>query len=235
MATFAVIEVPARFGDTESSLAWLDNILPDVRADVVLLPETCLTGYVSPQGEFDLQSFAEPLNGPLARALAKRAQNLGIHLGWPLVERDGTRFFNSYCISDPAGQLVAHYRKRHPWYPETWAAAGEEPYPVCTIAGVEVTIAVCFDIHFLADEAAEVLDRVDVLLFPSAWVEAEAEPDGRNEIFAALTRRFGVGIVNANWGPGDVVLAGQGGSRIVGPDGREVARAGICGVATGAL
>jgi hypothetical protein len=51
-------------------------------------------------------------------------------------------------------------------------------------------------------------------LFPSAWVD-EDETDGREVIFARLVRRFGISIVNANWGAGSPALQGQGGSRIV--------------------
>jgi hypothetical protein len=39
-----------------------------------------------------------------------------------------------------------------------------------------------------------------------------------------LAQRFDLTIVNANWGPGDVAVPGQGGSCVVGPDGRVLAR-----------
>src|SRR5262249_4731408 len=91
------------------------------------------------------------------------------------------------------------------------------------IGELTATIAICFDVHFLADEAADALSTSDVLLFPSAWVDERAGEDARGPIFAELTRRFGVAIVNANWAPSIPRLPGQGGSRIVGRDGRPLA------------
>jgi predicted amidohydrolase len=75
-----------------------------------------------------------------------------------------------------------------------------------------VTIAVCFDVHFLADDAAHALDAADLLLFPSAWVEEE---DSRPSMLPALARRHRIAVANANWGPGLVRIAGQGGSSIL--------------------
>lgn len=218
MGTFAVLEAPARFGDVAGTMAWIDEALPKVHADVVLLPEACLTGYVSPQGSFDLTRFGEPLDGPTARAMSERARKHGIHLGAPLIEKDGEKHFNTYCIYAPDGTRVVRHRKRHPWFPEVWASPGDAPHPVFEIGGVRATIAICYDVHFLEEEAADVLESVDVLIFPSAWVDVDGDPDAREEIFRRLTIRFRISIANANWGPGDVRILGQGGSRIVGPD-----------------
>ena len=221
MTTFGVIEVPARFGDVAGQMAWIDDALPKVRADVVLLPETCLTGYVSPAGSFDLARFGEPLTGPTAHAMSERARVHGIHLGAPIIEKgEGGRHFNSYCIYAPDGRRLGRYRKRPPGFPEVWASAGDEPRPIFEIGDVRATIAICYDVHFLGLEAADVLDAVDVLIFPSAWVQGDDAPDGREEIFRRLTIRFRISIANPNWGPGDPQVLGQGGSRIVGPDGR---------------
>jgi predicted amidohydrolase len=232
MPTFATVEVPARHGDVAGVIAWLDRVLPTVAADVVLLPEACITGYVSPEGDSDLRRFAEELGGPLEQEMAERARRLGVYLGWPLIEREGDRYFNTYCVTAPDGARLVHYRKRHPWYLETWADPGENPHPVFSLLGMRVTLAVCFDIHFLTEEAGVLLDQADVLLFPSAWVE---KADSRASLFLNLARAHRVSIVNANWGVGDVVVPGQGASRIVGADGRELARAPLGGVAVAEL
>jgi 5-aminopentanamidase len=121
-------------------------------------------------------------------------------------------------VVDPGGELLAHYRKRHPWYPERWASRGTLPYPRMQIAGLRLTLALCYDVHFVAAEARDTLAAADVLLFPSAWVEDDAT-DLRADIFASLVHRFGLTVVNANWGQGQPRLPGQGRSRIAGPGG----------------
>ncbi|HVY47953.1 MAG TPA: carbon-nitrogen hydrolase family protein, partial [Minicystis sp.] len=144
----------------------------------------------------------------------------------PLVEREGDRCFNAALAFDASGARLARYRKRHPWYPEGWAAPLGARFEAFELAGLRCAIAICFDIHFVKDEAADVLSAIDVLAFPSAWVDEAPGEDARGPILEDLARRFGVAVVNANWSTASRPrVLGQGGSRIVAPDGRELARA----------
>ncbi len=217
-----VLELPASWADPRSALARVEQHLASVPAGhLVLLPEASLTGYVSPKLEFDLSPMAEPLEGETSRALSDLARRHGVHLVGPLIERDGPRLYNSLIGFDPRGRRFLHYRKRHPWLPERWATPGDLPWPVVDVEGLSVTAALCFDLHFLADEAAEALGSADLLLFSSAWVEDEG--DTRRPLLVGLARRFGLHVANANWGPGAVRMPGQGGSVILGPDGTVLA------------
>jgi predicted amidohydrolase len=219
----AVLELPARWNEPSLVLAEIERLLGSAPApDLAVLPETAITGYVSPGRDFDLRPFAEPLRGATATRLAALARAHGCHLAAPLVERDGDRTFNTTLVLSPDGALLARYRKRHPWYPETWATPGDEPPPVLDLGGARVTFAVCFDIQFVADDAASELRAADVLVFPSAWVERD---DSRDSVLPELARRFDVAIVNANWGVGAPRVPGQGRSRILGRDGEVLAMA----------
>ena len=223
MVRVTALELPARWAEPEAAFA-------DVRAllargpgtDVVLLPEASLTGYVTEELEADLSPFAEPLDGPTVARLTAIARENRVHLVGPLILREDAGIFNAMAVLDPDGRLVATYRKRHPWYVETWATPGAAPLATFSAGGVTFAIAICFDVHFLEAESAGELEAADVLLFPSAWVE---RPDTRPEMLARLAKRFGVAIVNANWGPGAPRVWGQGGSRIVGPDGELLGEA----------
>jgi hypothetical protein len=57
-------------------------------------------------------------------------------------------------------------------------------------------------------------------VFPSAWVD-DGPDDLRGPIFDGLARRFGLVVANANWGPGEPRVRGQGRSRIVRPTGES--------------
>ena len=119
---------------------------------------------------------------------------------------------------------MLHYRKRHPWAPEVWATPGKGPLPLLTIAGHTVTLAICFDLHFLRDESAAELTAADTLLFASAWVD---ETDAlRMTLLTGLAITFSLNVVNANWGPGAPRIKGQGNSLIVDPAGHPLARGG---------
>ena len=213
-----MLELAASYGEPARVLAEIDaHLAAGPATDVVVIPEAALHGYVSPERDFDLSRFAEPLAGPTARATAALAAKHGVYLTGSLVLDEGGALFNAMTCFGPSGEPVFVYRKRHPWYPETWATAGSERPPVVTIAGKQITIAVCFDVHFIAEDAAGELAAADVLVFPSAWVE---RPDTRADKLAVLARQFDLQIANANWAPGVVRVPGQGGSCHVAADGR---------------
>lgn len=216
----AIAQYPARYNDIVGALGWLEAQLEQQTAGLVLLPETAFTGYVSPQGDFDLSGFAEALDGFTARACANLARRYRTALAVPLIERDGPRCFNSLLLFNRDGERIGHWRKRHPWMPETWATPGNLGTPVVELDGVRICAGICFDIHFIADDAPDALHAADLFLFPSAWVEDE---DSRPERLAALAAGFNLAVVNANWGAGHPRLPGQGHSQIYAAGGQRVA------------
>ena len=215
-----ILELPARWDACEEMLASVDAAIRPA-TDLVLLPEASLTGYLSPEGDADLSPFAEPLDGPTSRACAALAAKHRVHLVAPLVLREGAALYNAMVCHAPDGTRPFVYCKRHPWLPETWATRGLEPLPVVRIADRVVTIAICYDIHFLPRESAAQLEAADVLLFPSAWVE---EPDFRIPRLQRLAESFQLTIANANWGPGQIEVPGQGNSCVIARDREVIAR-----------
>jgi 5-aminopentanamidase len=243
----SVLELPARWADADEALDDVDALLshPHAPTDLAILPEMSLAGYVSPEGEFDLSRFAEPITGSTVQRAAELARRHRAHLVVPLVLAEDDRLYNAAVVVGPRGDVVATYRKRHPWFPEQWATRGEQPSPLFEIGGLRVTIAICYDGHFLADDTADILARADLLIFMSAWVDeedldksrrsrslgvggvsplVEAEPqDSRMPLLRDLSRRFGISIANANWGPGTILVPGQGGSCILDGEARLLA------------
>jgi 5-aminopentanamidase len=218
--TVACLELPAAFGNVSERLEVLDRELAGRPAcDLVLLPECALTGYVSPTLDFDLRPFAEHRDGSLCQALATLAKKHRVALVGGFVERDGDRFFNSTIGFEASGSFLFRYQKRHPWYPETWATPGSNPLPLFQFGHFTFSCAVCFDAHFLEAESALELETADVLLFPSAWVD---ETESRPPLLQHLALRFGLDVVNANWGHGTPRLLGQGDSVVIGRNGQRI-------------
>ena len=216
-----VLELAASWGEPQRVLTEIDARLAHGQpTDLVVVPEAALHGYVSAAGDFDLTRFAEPIDGPTARGCADLAMARGVHLIASLVLREDDALYNAMTCFAPSGELVFVYRKRHPWMPETWATAGPLPPPVVEINGHTVTIAVCYDVHFLRRDAVRELEAADVLVFPSAWVE---RPDTRAQRLQRLAQQFGVHVINANWAAGVVRVPGQHGSCVIAPDGSLVA------------
>lgn len=217
----SVLELPARWNDVAGALAEVDRLLAERPTDLAILPEMALTGYVSPEAEFDLAPFAEPLDGSTVRAIAELAAEHEANIVAPLVLADGEALYNAAVLVGPDRQVRTTYRKRHPWIPERWATPGSAPPPLVRVGPLTVTIAICYDGHFLPDDAADVLAEADLLVFTSAWVDEE---DSRMPLLRSLARRFRLAVANANWAPGIVRVPGQGGSCVLGADGEVLAR-----------
>ena len=225
----AVLELPARWERPGGarSIDVAARLAAGPRADLVLLPEASLCGYVGPGRDFDLARFAEPIDGATATACAALARDHAVHLVAPLVLREAGALYNAMACFRSARRARVRLLQA-----ASVAARGRgrrrdrTPPPVVDIAGVRVTIAICFDLHFAGDDMAGEPTDADLLLFASAWVE---RPDTRPARLCALASRFGVHVANANWAPGVVRVPGQGGSCAIAPDGKLIATAALAG------
>ncbi len=205
------LELPARWSSPAVQVAQVSRLVAAGSTDVLLLPEASFTGYVSPALDFNLRPQAVPLAQGV-EALQALAVALACDVVGPVIEREGSRCFNAMVGVGPDGAPWLHYRKRHPWFPETWASRGDLPFPLVERHGLTFTMGICFDVHFLAAEAARELTEADVLLFPSAWVSDEA--DTKVTLLTDLATSFELTVLNANWGVGEPPIVGQGGSMV---------------------
>ncbi len=221
------LQLPARHDAFDEQVRTAELLLEQGPAtDVVLFNEAAFTGYVSSKSDFDLTRFAEPFDGRAMSTLIHFARRYDCLVVGPLIERDGEQCFNSLLGVVPSGDVMIHYRKHHPWFPETWATPGPKPDTTLLWRGVTLTTAICFDVHVLAAEAQESLTNAEVLLFSSAWVDEGPGLDARPGHLSTLATTFDLAILNANWGEGRPRLFGQGGSLAMGPSGKSGPRLG---------
>ena len=220
----AALQLPLVWGDKAAAFDLLEAqlaALSDVR--LVLLPEAFITGYLSPEGRFDLRPYAETIDGESRQRFAALAKQFNVALAVPLIEQAGQQYFNSMLFLDEHGALLGHYRKRHPWFPEKWASPGDLGFPVFLWGGCRLCMAICFDLHFLGKERGRELKQADLLLISSVWVEEEG--DTRTPQLQNLAKKFQVNILNTNWAQSIPRLPSQGGSIILDAQGNTLARA----------
>ncbi len=250
-ATFrvAAIQCSSVFGDPEANRAGLARLVRQAAgggAKVVVLPETAVAGYLTPDLKttwqvggravsaglrgVDPAGVAETVPGPSTRLFAGLARELGVYLTVPLLEVDrGTgAYYNTSVLLGPDGRMLLHYRKRDPWpwAERGWAERGDRGNPVVDTPLGRLGLLICYDIH---DQAA-VMGRlkVDVLLYSVAWVE-DAGSTWFEQRLPAIARREGLAIVAANWTvPAGMTPAwhGYGQSRVIDAGGNVLARAG---------
>ena len=134
-------------------------------------------------GGSDLLAGAEPLDGPSLAAARNWARELGVHLvaGSIAELADGEeRLFNTSTLIDPAGEIVAAYRKIHMFdvevggvvYRESEHEQPGEEIVVAEVDEVEVGLTVCYDLRFPELYRILAVRGARVITVPSAFTLA---------------------------------------------------------------
>ena len=146
-------------------------------ARLVVLPE--VFAWRGPRADED--AIPEPIPGPTTTALAGLARELGLYLcGGSLLERVAgePRAFNTSCLFDPTGSLIARYRKIHLFdvdlpgrvtvQESATRAPGDQAVTAATTLGT-LGLSVCYDLRFPELYRALARGGAEILLAPSAF------------------------------------------------------------------
>jgi len=171
--------------DKERNLEVAGRLVAEAAADgaqLVALPEKWnLLGSAA-----DLDAGAEALDGPTLTAVGSWARELGVWvLAGSIAERrtGADRLFNTSCVVDPAGGLMATYSKVHMFdvdvggvsYRESEREQPGDELVLADVGGVEVGMSVCYDLRFPELYRVLAVRGARVLTVPSAFTT----PTGR--------------------------------------------------------
>ena len=203
-------------------------------AGFVVLPELWRTG------PFELEATlgaAEYIDGPMVSALSTLAAELGIWLhGGSFLERarrgregpaDSTQIYNTSLLFDPAGDLVASYRKRHLFGFDSGEAAlidaGDEVVVVDTPIG-PTGLATCYDLRFPEHFRALMEAGAEAIIVSSGWPEVRISHWQVLCRARAIENQVNLLACNAAGVSGAVPLGGR--SNVLDPWGDVLAEAG---------
>jgi predicted amidohydrolase len=183
-----------------------------------------------------MRAAAEPLEGPTVAWAREQARVHGLHLvAGSFVERDGEALFNTSCLFDEAGTLVAAYRKVHLFDVEVEGAATREsatfssgPGPVVAPLGHGplLGLTVCYDLRFPELYRIEALLGARIVSVPAAFTRATGEAHWELLLRArAVEDQVGV-VAGAQWGASPDGIVRHGHALVVDPWGRVLADAG---------
>jgi len=186
MSHFTVAAVAAPFGrDLDQCFASIARILDEARdagADLVVLPEAALGGYLadlSGQGSSvaDLPP-ALTVDGPEVKRMADLAGELTVCVG--MCERDGDRRYNTaVCVHD--GAVLGVHRKVHlPIREDASYDAGTGFGAFETPVG-RLGMMICYDKAFPESGRCLALDGAAVIACMSAWPGSRTLAAGRLE------------------------------------------------------
>jgi predicted amidohydrolase len=233
----AVCQMNAGGGDVEANEATAIGLLEEAAAagaDLATLPE--LWPSYGSQGW--LRELAEPVPGPRTERLARiaRARSMWV-LGGSVPERDDGRVFNTSCLFDRTGELVARYRKIHlfdvdipgqpPMRESALFAEGSELVSHETDEA-RVGLSICYDVRFPELYRGLMALGAEILLVPSAFTRVTGEAHWEVLLRARAIEDQCFVVAPAQWGPWGAPEDGRrthGHSMIVDPWGRVLVEA----------
>jgi len=173
---------------------------------------------------------AEALDGAFVTALGRLAVDLGVHIVAGMLEKtpDPDRVRNTLIAVDPAGQVVARYRKLHLYdafgvRESDRVLAGDIEAPeTFDVAGITVGLQTCYDIRFPEVTRRLVDAGADLVLVPAEWVPGPLKEQHWRTLVTARALENTIYIAAADHAP----PGGVGASMVVDPMGVELATLG---------
>ena len=164
--------------DPEDNRDRLERLTPS-DADLVVFPEAFARDFG--EAGSDVSAYAEPVDGPFARAVAQVAADRGTTVLAGMFETSGdpARPWNTLVMR---GAVSADYRKVHLYdsfgYRESdRLSPGEISAVTVELGGLTLGLMTCYDLRFPEQARALVDAGADVLVVPSAWVAGERKVD----------------------------------------------------------
>lgn len=207
---------------------WVRRCAEETSADLVVLPETCTTGFAPGLSALDLWAIVDELPGPLTEPLDDAAAELGVHLVYGAYERgpEPGVVFNTAVLTGPGGDLLGRYRKTHPFYTEIvsgggWVTPGDEACVVETELGA-IGLVICFDGDYPELVRICALLGAEIIVRPSALLRSADIWELTNRARAYDNHVYVVGSNATGVDPGGTIYFGN--SMIVTPVAEVVAR-----------
>lgn len=191
----AAVQFGPEFGEVEANLDRVLALTAGEKADLFVLPELALSGYVFGSKD-ELLALSQAEDAPELDRIADAAAAMKAVIVVGFAERAGTEVFNSALLAGPDGER-AIYRKIHLFDREKdLFTPGDRPPEVVEVRGVRYGLMICFDWIFPETARTLALKGADVLCHPANLVlpycqDAMVTRCIENRVFAVTANRTG--------------------------------------------
>lgn len=192
-------------------------------ARLLIAPEMILSGYnIGPEA---IAERAETVDGASSRTIAGLAERYQIAILYGYPEREGSKIFNAVQLLDRDGTRLANYRKTHLFgdIDRNAFSPGTDAGAVFDLDGWRTGLLICYDVEFPENVRRLALAGADFVAVPTAVMQ----PYDFVSTHMVPTRAFEnqVFVAYANRCASENGLEYIGQSCVVGPDGKDLARA----------
>lgn len=176
----AGIQMSQVAGDRQANISTaMEAITASPGHDIYVLPELSSSGY-SQKVFQSLEDLAEDVTGPSFKAFSDLAKKQKCFICYGFPKRAGNGRFNiSTSVVDRNGTLVANYDKWHVCSTgvcceKDFFSSGKTPLAAFDVNGIQVGLAICYDIRFPEPARKLTLEKkISLLLHPGGWPRDE--------------------------------------------------------------
>ncbi|MFX1321018.1 MAG: nitrilase-related carbon-nitrogen hydrolase [Promethearchaeota archaeon] len=189
------IQTSPIFGEKEKNFEQVRELISNVKADLLVLPELFATGYTFISKK-EAESLSEGSDGQTAHFLKDLSKMTSAIIVGGFIEKDKDKIFNSAMIVSDS-ELLGVYRKLHLYYKEKlWFNPGDKPLKVYEINGVNIGIMICFDWIFPETTRTLAILGTDIIAHPANLVlpycqKAMITRCLENRVYAVTANRIG--------------------------------------------
>jgi len=168
----AAVQMPTVLFDNATNLANMVARTEEAAANgaqLVVLPETAVTGYMYAILEEALP-YAEEVPGPSTAVLGAAAQRLGIYIVYGTIERKGIDLYDTAILVGPEGYIGKYRKTTTGWHGEAMIFTRDihSGYPVFQTAIGRIAMGICYDGSFPEPARVPALRGVDIFAYPYA-------------------------------------------------------------------
>jgi len=213
------------FGDKKANLQKITQTLSQIKADLIVLPELCNTGY-SFKNCKELFGLSEKIpDGETSQTLLTLAQKKNLFIIAGLAEKEKSQVYNSAILVTP-DQKAYTYRKAHLFFEEKFIFnRGNTKFRTYQCNKIKIGIIICFDYIFPEASRTLALAGAQIICHPSNLILPYAQKMTitraiENRVFFIMANRIGTEKRTGKY------LKFNGRSQIISPTGDILAKAG---------
>lgn len=215
----AAVQFHPQFLEKARNMLRLCEIVETIDADLIVLPELCLSGYFFATIN-EIASIAHSSEDECFAPFTALAKKKNCAIVYGFAEKSGERFYNSAACLTPHG-VQGIYRKTHLFAEEKkWFTPGDSGFFTFQHQDACIGVLICFDWRFPEAARSLALLGADIICHPSnlvsrefLWSTAMKAHAIENRVYVAIANRVGT---ESN---GETFLTFTGCSQIISCDG----------------
>lgn len=180
--------------DIEANLKKISHLLKNVKADLIVLPELCFSGYFFPSRK-DIFPFANNfVQKKIINELSIISKKKRIYLVAGMAEKEGNKLYNSAVLIGPKGYIGKHRKINLPKAEKIFDRG--KSFEIFKIGNVNIGVIICFESWFPESARILMLKGVQILCCPTnfggPWTPDVIKVRSlENKIFTIMANRIG--------------------------------------------